>query len=98
MHDATPGLGLTPADAAASTAIATAGTAIYNAKHRTAGAALNAASIAAKVIKFPTTIVKNDDGTAVTEIITQDQLDEFTRIQANLGNKMSDLIGKHCRE
>ena len=32
---------------------------------------------------------------AVTEITTQDQLNEVTHIQANLKNQMSDLIGKH---
>ena len=54
--------------------------------------------IAAKAIKFPTTIgLNDDDGTAVTEI-TQDQLNEFTRIKANLGNQMSDLLGKLGRE
>ena len=56
------------------------------------------ASIAAKAIKFPTTIGENDDGTAVTEITTQGQLNEFTRIQANLGNHISDLIGKLGRK
>ena len=56
------------------------------------------AFIAAKAIKFPTTIgLNDDDGTAVTEI-TQDQLNEFTRIKANLGNQMSDLLGKLGRE
>ena len=49
-------MGFTPEDAAAATAIAKATAAINNAKQRTAGAALNAASIAAKTIKFPTTL------------------------------------------
>ena len=63
-------------------------------KQRTSVGAVNA-SIAAKALKFPTTIGENDDGsTAVTEITTQDQLNEFTHIQANLGNQMSDIISK----
>ena len=68
--------------AATAAAIATTG-------QKTAGAALNAATTAARAIKFPT-IINNDtstgdDGTAVTEI-TQDQANEITLIQANLGN------------
>ena len=90
----TPDLGLTLGDAAAAVAIATAASVITTAKQRTTGAALTAASIAAKAIKFPTTIGENNDnGTAVTKI-TQDQLNEFTRIQANLGNQMPDFLGK----
>ena len=87
-------MGLTPEDTATATAIVTAAAATNNVKQRTAGAAPNAASIAAKAIKFPITIGKNDDdGTTVIEII-QDQLDESTRIQAILGNRLSDLLGK----
>ena len=60
-------MGLTLEDAAAATAIAT--TTISHAKQRPSiGSALNNASIAAKVLKFPTIIGENDDGTAITEI------------------------------
>ena len=70
----TPDSGLTPGDVDAAAAIATATAAITTTKQRTAGAALTAVSIAAKVIKFPTIISEDDDdGTAVTKI-TQDQL------------------------
>ena len=93
----TPDLALPPEDAATATAIATA--VISHAKQKIwVGTAFNNASIAAKAPKFPTTIGENDDGTAVTEITTQDQLNELTRIQANVGNQMSDLIGKLSRE
>ena len=86
-------MGLTPEDAATATAIATA--AISHTKQRTlVGSVLNNTSITAKALKFPTTFGENDDSTAVTEITTQDQLNEITRINANLGNQMSDIIGK----
>ena len=62
------------------------------------GAALNNTSIAAKALKFPTIIGENDDGTTVTEITTQYQLNELNRIKANVRNQMSDLIGKLSRE
>ena len=92
-------MGLIPEDAATATATAIATAAVSHAKQRTSvGAALNNASIAAKTLKFPTTIGANNDGTAVTEITTQDQLNEITRINANLGNQMSDIIGKLSRK
>ena len=84
--DATPDSGLTPEDAAAATFIATAAAAINNTKQRIAGTALNAASVTTKAIKFPITIGGNYGNTTVAEIATQDQLNEFTYIQANLGN------------
>ena len=74
--DSTPYSCLTPGDAAAAVAIATAAAATTITKHRIDGAALTTAAIAAKAIKFPTIIGEDtdidDDGTAVTEII-QDQ-------------------------
>ena len=86
-------MGDTQEDASAATAIATSAPAIKNVKQRTTGTALTASSIAAKAFKFPTTIGENDDGgTAVTEI-TQNQLNEFTSVQANLGNQISDSLG-----
>ena len=91
-------MGLTPEDAAAATTIATAAAAINNTKQRTVRAALNAASIATKAIKLPTTIGENDDGTIVSEITTQDQLNEISRINTDLVNQMSDFIGKISRE
>ena len=79
----TPDSGLTPGDAAAAASIATAAAAITTANQKTTGAALIAA---AKAIKFPTAIGENNDnGTAVTKI-TQDQLNEINRLQANIGN------------
>ena len=97
--DATPDSGLTPEDAAAATAIATAINNTFAAKQRTSVGAANA-SITSKALKFPTTIGENDDGgTAVTEITTQqDQINEITRINANLGNQFSDIISKLSRE
>ena len=60
----------------------------------TAGAAVDAASTAAKAIKLPTTI--EDDGgtigTATTEI-TQNQANEIHRIQANLYNYATSIEG-----
>ena len=92
--DATPNSGVTSEDADAAYYIATIAAAITTVKQRTSRLALTAAFIAAKAIKFPTTIGEiDDDGTAVTKI-TKDQLHEFTRIQANLGNQMSDFLGK----
>ena len=83
-------------DAAAAAAITKATATITTNKKRTAGAALMAASIAAKANKSPIIIGEDtgidDDGTAVTET-TQDQMNEINRIQANLGNYKTSING-----
>ena len=69
----TDDLGLTPGDAAAAAAIAITAAAITTTKQITVGAALTAASIAAKTTKFPTIIGEDagidNNGITVTVII-----------------------------
>ena len=79
----------TPEDAAATTAIT-----MSIIGQKTAGAALVAASAAAKAIMLQNTIGddKSTNGTATTEI-TQNQANEIYRIQANLSNHATTIEG-----
>ena len=82
-----PGTTSAVAATAASSVTPAAAAAILSTGQTTAAAAVKAAAAAATAMKLPTTI-STDDSTASTAptTITQDQVNEINRIQANLGN------------
>ena len=87
VKDNTPDSGLkSPADIASAATIAILG-------RKIAAAAIAAAAMAAKPTTFSTSVVGGDDPTALT-FLTQDQLSEMARFQANidnLGTKVSQM-------
>ena len=87
IKDNTPDSGLeSPADIASAAAIAILG-------QKNAAAAIAAAAMAGKPTTFPTSVAGGDDATALT-FLTQDQLSEMARFQANmdnLGTKVSQM-------
>ena len=89
IKDNTPDSGLeSPADIAAASAAA-----ITILGQKNAAAAIAAAAMAGKPTTFPTSVAGGDDATALT-FLTQDQLSEMARFQANmdnLGTKVSQM-------
>ena len=87
-----PGTTNAAAAIAASSVNPVAAAAILTTGQSTAAAAIKAAVAAAAAIKLPTTIA-TDDKPAVTTgtTLTQDQVNEIYRIQANLGNFSSTI-------
>ena len=82
-----PGTTSAVAATAASSVTPAAAAAILTTGQTTAAAAVKAAAAAATAMKLLTTIA-TDDSTALTSAttLTQDQVNEINRIQANLGN------------